>query len=183
MVENAIKNQEDIELQNATTTIIEQLNESLEILGAPLLGLHDDASNRAYDFVEFEEWLRDAPIESIIEIINDYGYVPIMIALSGIDIYYSILMQQKRPKNKDADLFESIELSGYVRYIDTSIINATGGKAFEICTLGQHILGPDFPFNKQQVMRVQFIERLISKFINQKPGIPYHEAMKELMII
>ena len=108
-------------LLDTTQHLNNRLNEYLESINAPAIGLHNDPINRSHDFVEFEKWLKTVDIDILDDLIEQFGLIPLIFSIAGTDVTYSILLQDSK----------SIVLDGYVRYIDSALIRTTGGRALK----------------------------------------------------
>lgn len=161
------------ELKYTTEKAIEAINEKLQSIHAPQIALHDDPVNRAIDYVEFEKWLRDAAIEDIHSLIADFGLLPAVLAITGIDVSYAMSLQKS----------EDLQLSGYVRYIRASILYITDGKTSQIRTVAKSYIGDDFKLGKQREMVNAFTSAMLTRFINTTPGLPYVEAVGILTLM
>lgn len=160
-------------LLDTTQHLNNRLNEYLESINAPAIGLHNDPINRSHDFVEFEKWLKTVDIDILDDLIEQFGLIPLIFSIAGTDVTYSILLQDSK----------SIVLDGYVRYIDSALIRTTGGRALEINQIGKSLFGEEFKLAKQHKMRAKFASKIIEIFINTQPGIPYPHVLLMLMDI
>ena len=160
-------------LLETTTHLSNRLNEYLESVDAPAIGLHNDPINRSQDFVEFEAWLKTSDIDVLDDLIEQFGLIPLVFSLSGTDVTYSTLLQKG----------ETVKLDGYVRYIDSALIRTTGGRAIEINQIGKSLFGDEFELAKQHKMRAKFASKIIEIFINTQLGIPYSHALLMLLDI
>ena len=163
----------DDELIQTTDHLIAELNDNLDTMKAPHIGLNNNAINRSVDFVEFNNWLKEADPIDINNLIDIFGLAPAAIAISGIDVVHTSLLQEEG----------SIDLSGIIRYVDMAFIRITGGKTLDILRIGQTILGPSFQFRKQREMRAEFAKGFISRYINQRPGVEYPYVIANLMLL
>lgn len=157
-------------LVNATSDLKEQLNDRLVSLSSEPIGTNDEEYYRTSDFVEFNNWLQKVSRQDLTSIILDFGFLPMVYSLSGINITTAAIMQKE----------SIINLRGYIRYINMAIIQVVGKQSEGVIKLGTEFFGDNFKYDEAFTasdLRSKFAAGIIEYFVNTRNDITYEQSL------
>lgn len=157
-------------LVSATTDLKETLNDELTRLSAPNVGYDTEEYYRTKNFVEFNAWLQNAPRKELTHIITDFGLLPMIYSLSGIDVTTAALMQEE----------SRVNLRGHIRYINLAIIHVAGKRFDDALLIGKELFGESFEYENITTaddLRSKIIANLIEYLVNTRNNITYEQSM------
>lgn len=161
-------------MADATIELRDQINTILTNMDAPRIGENDNAYDRAVTFVEFNKWLEVTNVKNIEKLADEYGLLPIVFSLSGIDVMDVSLIQQSA----------KINLMGHIRYINNILILLTHGNTDVLNDLSKDVFKDKIPnVNNASEVRSKFISALLEYFINTSGTISYPESVDRLITL
>lgn len=161
------------ELVDATDELRNKINETLQKMHAPVIGLSDTKYNRAKTFVDFNSWLLTANRKAIKELSLDFGLLPMVFTLSGVNVLDISLLQNT----------SKIDLLGHVRYISIALDTLTNQNDDIIIGVGASIFGEKFKSSEstKTSFRSKFVSDVLEYFINTGTNITYEQSMARLL--
>ena len=161
-------------LVSATTDLKETLNDELTRLSAPNIGYNTEEYYRTENFVEFNAWLQNAPRKELTYIINDFGLLPMIYSLSGINVTTAALMQEEARVN----------LRGHIRYINLAIICIAGKRFDDALVIGKDLFGESFEYENITTaddLRYKIIADLVQYLVNTRSDITYEQSLGRVL--
>lgn len=134
-------------MKEKITLFITLMNESLQSCGLPEL-----TYKKTRVFVEMNKQLKQMEIDPFIRLVDDYGLLLPAIALSDINVDYAVLLQNKN----------EIDVSGFVRYVDTLFIRMTQNKKAMMKDI------TDISDKPPKEMRLAFVKQILEEMVNTK---------------
>lgn len=142
-------------MTDAIKELINNVNESLIDYGAPHITESNDSIKKSETYVQLNNWLRTASDDTLKNIINEYGLVIIAIVLSGVDLNHIAILQTSK----------QIKYSGYVRYIDLALKQASHKKISRLRTISSLFLLDTKKMTAPE-LRSAVTAKIIEKYIN-----------------
>lgn len=142
-------------MTDAIKELINNINESLIDYGAPHITESNDSIKKSETYVQLNNWLRTASDDTLKNIINEYGLVIIAIVLSGVDLNHIAILQTSK----------QIKYSGYVRYIDLALKQASHKKISRLRTISSLFLSDTKKMTAPE-LRSAVTAKIIEKYIN-----------------
>ena len=142
-------------MTDAIKELINNINESLIDYGAPHITESNDSIKKSETYVQLNNWLRTASDDTLKNIINEYGLVIIAIVLSGVDLNHIAILQTSK----------QIKYSGYVRYIDLALKQASHKKISRLRTISSLFLSDTKKMTAPELRSV-VTAKIIEKYIN-----------------
>lgn len=160
-------------MNTVTDELRDAINNDLQKVNSPQLGLGQTAYAHANTFVQFNNWLMQADRAVLVDIANKYGLLPMVFSLSGLDVTDAMLLQQR----------SRLDLHGHIRYISIALGGVTGTRTNDILNVGKMFFGDDFKTEnvKTAELRTQFISSVIEYFVNTNDNINYADALKRFL--
>lgn len=160
-------------INTVTNELRDVINDDLQKVNSPQLGLGQTAYAHANTFVQFNNWLTQADRAVLADITNKYGLLPMVFSLSGLDVIDAMLLQQS----------SKLDLHGHIRYISIALGKATGTRTNDILNVGKIFFGDDFKTKnvKTAELRTQFISSIIEYLVNTNDNIDYANALKRFL--
>ena len=160
-------------VNTVTNELRDAINDNLQKVNSPQLGLGRTAYDRADTFVQFNNWLMQADRAVLVDIANKYGLLPMVFSLSGLDVTDAMLLQQR----------SRLDLRGHIRYISITLGSVTGTRTNDVLNVGKIFFGDDFKTEnvKTAELRTQFISSVIEYFVNTDDNIDYVDALKRFL--
>ena len=161
------------EVLDTVSTVHSQLNGTLESFGAPQIGNSESPYDRALKFVEFNQWLNSTSNTNLQSLATDYGLLPMVYSLSGLDIIDVVLLQNT----------QSIDLRGHIRYINIVLGILTDNDAETLADIGVDVFGSKFDSVGQtsRELRSRFISITLEHLINTASEITYNKSIEEYL--
>lgn len=160
------------ELIVASHNINHDINQLLSSVGAPTIGHNDSEYEKAKSFVDFNDWLLTANDSQLSELANQFGLLPMVYTLSGINVSNVTLLQSSTHLNVD----------GYIRYIKYLLRFATQGNYQEL-KIGMNDIFTQ-PANNNfdmEYLTNSFISSVLSYFINTNSQITYEQSLARFL--
>lgn len=142
-------------MTDAIKELINNINESLIDYGAPHITESNDSIKKSETYVQLNNWLRTASDDTLKNIINEYGLVIIAIVLSGVDLNHIAILQTSK----------QIKYSGYVRYINLALKQASHKKISRLRTISSLFLSDTKKMTAPE-LRSAVTAKIIEKYIN-----------------
>ena len=161
-------------LVSIATDLKETLNDELTRLSAPNVGYETEEYYRTKNFVEFNAWLQNAPRKELTSIITDFGLLPMIYSLSGINVTTAALMQEEARVN----------LRGHIRYINLAIICIAGKRFDDALVIGKDLFGESFEYENITTaddLRYKIIADLIQYLVNTRSDITYEQSLGRVL--
>lgn len=148
--------------------LITQLNQQLDLYEAPNIGKDLDSIKRSKQFTLFNNWLQKVSDDLVQDLANEYGLLLVVLAVTGINQDHVILLQKA----------STPDYTGFIRYIDATILNATQYKAKNIRFLSKHLLNDELLDLKTPEVRSHIISEILERYINMNDN--YVNALNDL---
>ena len=162
----------NLEIPKITDTelseLVSQLNQQLNLFEAPNIGRTSDSIKRSKQFMLFNEWLQKASDDLVHDLANDYGLLIVVLAVTGINQDHVVLLQKASKP----------DYTGFIRYIDAAILNATQYKAKNIRFLSKRLLNDELLDLKTPEVRSHIISEILERYINMNDN--YVNALNDL---
>lgn len=160
-------------VNTVTNELRDAINEELQKVNSPQLGLGRTTYDHANTFVQFNKWLTQADRAVLVDIANKYGLLPMVFSLSGLDVTDAMLLQHS----------SRLDLRGHIRYISITLGGVMGTRTNDILNVGKMFFGDDFKTENVKIaeLRTLFISSVIEYFVNTNDNIDYATALKRFL--
>lgn len=161
-------------IQKLNQDINRQLNnisDTNDNISAPKIGLYTQEYERTQCFVNFNEWLKNANKEELISLAHNFGLLPVVYTLTGVNVIQATLMQET----------SKIDVLGVITYIRIALIHTMGDNTSALDQLCTVLFSDTYRQTDDMDIRSNFISLLISKCINTREDITYEQSVARLM--
>ena len=156
---------------NTSQQLKQDINQQLDELSAPNIGFHEEEYERTESFVLFNDWLKGAKKEDLASLAHDFGLLPVIYTLSGINVIQATLIQET----------SKIDVLGMITYIRTALQHTAGDNMKAIGQLCAVLFEDTYRPDEDMDIRSTFISLLISKCISTREDITYEQSVARLM--